>query len=88
MEEGWERERERERAYEESPVERLAALALDGVVGRTALSGVGATAGLALRRRSRSPIPISVRRRFLKEANHKSGISIRHQTPKKIKIKI
>lgn len=76
-EEGWERERERERAYEESPVESLAALALDGVVGRTALSGVGATAGLALRRRSRSPVrspvPIPVRRRFLKEANHKAG---------------
>lgn len=60
-------------AHEESPVESLAALALDGVVGRAALSGVGATAGLALRRRSRGRgrvrIRIRGRRRFLKEAN-------------------
>lgn len=50
---GWEREREEDGAYEESPVESLAALALDGVVGRAALSGVGATTGFALGRRSR-----------------------------------
>lgn len=62
------------KAHEESPVESLAALALDGVVGRAALSGVGATAGFALGRRSRGrgrvPVRIRGRRRFLKEANH------------------
>lgn len=59
------------KAHEESPVESLAALALDGVVGRAALSGVGATTGLALGRRSRGRGRGRVRgrRRLLKEAN-------------------